>query len=279
MSIKALLVLLASVLWFMFSTYWYCCHIQHKDCSYCPQKVETKSAVVPVAPVEKSPITFQWSDQQAQTTDAFTDYKAGILKSQTTDNLLEIVGYYSPEEQNTSSFENIGLARANQTRELFAKDIPEERIRLRAEPRDANADMKTAHFESVAFNWIKQETKETEIIELSDKVIILFPFNSSIKEAAPDVDEFLDQLAIRLKQSKEKVSIIGHTDNVGEEGRNQKLGRNRARQIRAILWDKGVSRSQITIGSKGETVPVATNKTEEGRHQNRRVEVKVEGRR
>jgi len=264
----------------MFSTYWYCCHIQHKDCSYCPQKVETtKSAIVPVAPVERGPITFEWSDKKAQTTAAFTDYKADILKNKTTDNLLEIIGYYSAEETNNSSFENMGLARAHQTRELFAKDIPEERIRLRAELRDATTAMQSQHFESVAFNWIKQETKETEIIELSDKAIILFPFNSSVKEAAPSVDQFLDQLAARIKKSKEKVSIIGHTDNVGEEERNQKLGRNRARQIRTILLEKGVSRSQIVIGSKGETEPVATNETEEGRHQNRRVEVKVEGRR
>lgn len=280
MSIRALLVLLASILWFMFSTYWYCCKIQVNDCSFCPTAtapVTTKSDTPTITPSakEKGPITFLWSDEVPKTTETFEGFKSAILDKKTADNILEITGYYTSEEENTSTFENMGLARANQTRALLSEDIQEERIRIKGILWDEKDGMRKEQFESLAFNWINSEINKTEVVELSDKVIILFPFNSSTKDENPTVDDYLDKLAARINTSKEKVEIIGHTDNVGDAERNQKLGRNRARQIRSILWSKGVKKSQIIIGSEGETNPVASNDTEQGRHQNRRVEVKI----
>ena len=57
------------------------------------------------------------------------------------------------------------------------------------------------------------EKGETTIVEVENEITIYFPFNSSVKDKNAKVDEYLKKLAERLKQTNEKVSITGHTDN------------------------------------------------------------------
>ena len=68
---------------------------------------------------------------------------------------------------------------------------------------------------------------------------------------------------------------IGHTDNVGAKGYNQKLSENRAGAVKAYLVKKGVDASKLTSAGYGDTQPVADNKTAAGRQKNRRVEMKL----
>ncbi len=272
MSLRPLLVLLASLLWFVFCHYWYCCKVKHA-CYGCAPKVESSTTAYPEG---QAPLTFNWSDEKAVTTDAFADYKTNILAKNSNDNLLEIVGHYTKEETNTSSYENIGIARANKIRELFLADIPEERIRLSSKLVESTDDMRDNPFTSASFNWLTQEVEKSEVVEMSGKTLILFPYNSAQKKADPNVDQYLSQLAKKLATSGGKVSIIGHTDSQGSPESNLRLGRSRAQTIRSILLQKGVSSSQIRIESKGQSVPIATNDSEQGRHQNRRVEVILE---
>jgi len=75
----------------------------------------------------------------------------------------------------------------------------------------------------------------------------------------------------------EVVIAVGHTDSVGSNQYNQKLGARRAAAVKAYLVSKGVDANRVYTESKGETDPIATNKTAEGRSKNRRVEVEVVG--
>ncbi|MEO6253184.1 MAG: OmpA family protein [Ferruginibacter sp.] len=70
-----------------------------------------------------------------------------------------------------------------------------------------------------------------------------------------------------------KVSIEGHTDDVGEDGVNQTLSDDRAASVKAYLVSKGISESRLSSAGYGETKPVADNKTAAGRAKNRRVEM------
>ncbi|MCX8020558.1 MAG: OmpA family protein [Chitinophagaceae bacterium] len=72
-----------------------------------------------------------------------------------------------------------------------------------------------------------------------------------------------------------KLSIEGHTDNIGKDDYNQRLSENRAAAVRNYLISKGVSEDRITSQGFGETRPIATNNTPAGRQQNRRVELKL----
>lgn len=84
--------------------------------------------------------------------------------------------------------------------------------------------------------------------------------------------KFLDDIAEYMKANPEfSLSIVGHTDNVGETDYNQKLSENRAEAVKSYLIKKGVGEISITAEGKGESEPIADNNTAEGREKNRRV--------
>lgn len=74
-----------------------------------------------------------------------------------------------------------------------------------------------------------------------------------------------------------KVEIGGHTDNVGDDSSNQVLSDNRAKAVRDWLIENGIAADRLTHKGYGETEPIASNDTEEGRAQNRRTELKIIG--
>lgn len=103
-----------------------------------------------------------------------------------------------------------------------------------------------------------------------------FDFDKSVLK--PEGKAKLDDLAGKLKGiSLEVIIAVGHTDAVGADGYNQKLSVARSETVKAYLVSKGVEKNRIYTEGKGETSPVADNKTTEGRAKNRRVEVEVIG--
>ncbi len=74
-----------------------------------------------------------------------------------------------------------------------------------------------------------------------------------------------------------RVEIAGHTDSVGSDAYNQTLSQKRAESVREYLLSQGVSSSQLTARGYGESNPAASNDTDEGRAENRRVEMSVLG--
>jgi OOP family OmpA-OmpF porin len=86
----------------------------------------------------------------------------------------------------------------------------------------------------------------------------------------------LDEVAKIMAENPEtKLTIDGHTDNVGTDALNQKLSESRAASVKTYLVSKGVDESRLTSTGYGETQPVADNKTAAGRTKNRRVEMKL----
>ncbi|QQR72042.1 MAG: OmpA family protein [Holophagales bacterium] len=100
---------------------------------------------------------------------------------------------------------------------------------------------------------------------------IRFGFNKT--ELADAAKVALDELAAKLKGENKPVyvEIQGHTDSIGSDDYNYKLGESRAEAVRRYLSLKGMPLHRMSVISYGETSPVADNKTREGRDQNRRV--------
>jgi outer membrane protein OmpA-like peptidoglycan-associated protein len=71
------------------------------------------------------------------------------------------------------------------------------------------------------------------------------------------------------------VQVVGHTDSSGEAGYNQSLSVNRANAVVNVLAGAGVPRTRLQAIGRGEDQPVASNLTEEGKAQNRRVEIVI----
>lgn len=82
----------------------------------------------------------------------------------------------------------------------------------------------------------------------------------------------LDKVAELLMQKNFALKLAGHTDNVGSESANLKLSKDRAESVKAYLVSKGANASRIEATGYGETQPIASNKTNDGRQKNRRVE-------
>ena len=101
---------------------------------------------------------------------------------------------------------------------------------------------------------------------------ILFAVDSDVVNSSLRAD--LAVLANNLLDyPNSTVDIIGHTDSTGDAAHNQDLSNRRAQSVRFILIDNGVSGSRLRAFGRGETEPVASNLTAEGRQQNRRVEI------
>jgi OOP family OmpA-OmpF porin len=105
-----------------------------------------------------------------------------------------------------------------------------------------------------------------------------FAFDKSVLQPAGKAK--LDDLASKLQGTDIEVVIAtGHTDSTGSDAYNQKLSVRRAQAVKAYLVSKGLPADRVLADGKGEKQPVASNKTKEGRAQNRRVEVEVVGKR
>lgn len=104
-----------------------------------------------------------------------------------------------------------------------------------------------------------------------------FDFDSSAirRESRP----VLDQAATLLKQNPDVLVVVkGYTDAIGSEEYNQALSVQRAEAVYRYLVNQGVDPERLTVEGFGETHPIASNETEAGRAQNRRVELQpVEG--
>ena len=273
MNTKAFLVLVLSIGWIWFCQHWHCCWINQ----YCLVSTLETEVTASVDPTRNDPLNFNWSKSDPIITDLLLrPYLANIFNGMTNDNILEITGKYFKDEAVPEGFENMGMARASTIRSLIADRITGERVRLKSQQVKETDGVREYEFVSHSFNWIMPEVDKPEVVELTDKTIILFPFNSASNKMYPELDHYLSDLAIHLKSSNEVVHLTGHTDGIGKVIYNERLGMKRAKKISRILIKKGVKRAQIKTYSKGMLEPVATNNTDEGRTQNRRVVVQIE---
>ncbi len=122
----------------------------------------------------------------------------------------------------------------------------------------------------------KEEIKSTELItKVEENKFRLnnFIFKEGDATFLPESTEQIDALLKMLKEDpKMKIRLEGHTDNVGDPVKNKQLSLERAYNVREYLKSKGIAGERIQFKGYGDTKPIADNKTEEGRKQNRRVE-------
>ncbi|MDB5120878.1 MAG: OmpA family protein [Sphingobacteriales bacterium] len=113
-----------------------------------------------------------------------------------------------------------------------------------------NKTLPDANFENVQFNFDKSSLKRESLGEL-------------------------DQVAETLIENKQGISLGGHADATGEYVYNWHLSKRRADAVKKYLVSKGVDSTRISATEFGDTKPIASNETEEGRQKNRRVEMKL----
>jgi len=114
---------------------------------------------------------------------------------------------------------------------------------------------------------------KTSHIELSETV----QFETDSAVLLDRSKQLLDEVVAALNDHPEvrKVLVEGYTDSTQPKKANQKLSEQRVASVKAYLVSKGIEANRLKTKGFGETHPVASNKTEDGRAKNRRVEFKV----
>jgi outer membrane protein OmpA-like peptidoglycan-associated protein len=127
---------------------------------------------------------------------------------------------------------------------------------------------------------IKQNVPGATVIREGEGIIIKFDsgilFDAGKADIKPDAETNLKNLASSLQKNTEtNILIIGHTDNTGTQENNIDLSVHRAASVKDYLVNDGIEGSRMRIDGKAGTEPIADNSTEEGRTQNRRVEIVI----
>lgn len=184
---------------------------------------------------------------------------------------LRIIGIYNSAESNSSGFADLGLCRADAVRKAIGARLADDRIELGAQ----RAVGQSGNDTGFSTDLIRFDIVGEEEAPLATGTLIYFPFASTSQIRDPAVEAYLRQVAAAIGDSGQRIRLTGHTDDIGEEAANMRLGRQRAIVIRDYLVSIGVPASKIIVQSLGETQPVASNATERGRAQNRRTELQL----
>ncbi len=170
------------------------------------------------------------------------------------------VRYYEYTDKPYVKFLN-NMQAGIKVRLAFALEKPEKKVRPPKEPKQPKPKPEK----------VPPKIQKT-MMELSDALFAFDKFDLN-----EDARRMLDEVTEWLKDNPElNVEIGGHTDSRGSDAYNQKLSENRAKAVYDYFVSHGVSASRLSYKGYGESRPIATNETDEGRQRNRRVELQIQ---
>ena len=129
---------------------------------------------------------------------------------------------------------------------------------------------------------LRRQTAGTgvDVYRQGDELVLRMPSGITFPvdrfDIQPQFQSTLDQVAQTLASYDQTyIDVLGHTDSTGSDAYNQSLSERRAQSVSDYLSARGVARARIGLRGYGESQPIASNDTESGRSENRRVEIKV----
>ncbi|MBO0948248.1 PA14 domain-containing protein [Fibrella forsythiae] len=124
---------------------------------------------------------------------------------------------------------------------------------------------------------VSEPTRQLVTATTSLPVVKQIAFAQSDYQLLPSSYEALNELATTMRRDTTiRLTIAGHTDNIGDPRLNLTLSEHRAKVVRFYLVRQGIAEHRLTIVAFGGSYPLASNETEAGREQNRRVEFKFQ---
>jgi outer membrane protein OmpA-like peptidoglycan-associated protein len=139
---------------------------------------------------------------------------------------------------------------------------------------DRQAEELDQELENAEVERVSDPETGAEGIAITFDNAILFDFGRA--DLRPQVQSDLRELAGSLQSYPDHDAVVvGHTDNVGSDGFNQGLSERRANAVAGFLSANGVSMGRMRTVGMGESQPIASNETSEGRQLNRRVEIAI----
>ena len=127
---------------------------------------------------------------------------------------------------------------------------------------------------------IKQTVPGATVTRAGEGILVKFDsgilFDIDKTNLKPDAQNSLKQLSVSLQNNPQtNILVVGHTDSTGTAAHNMDLSIRRASAVKSFIDQQGVNGDRLTTQGKGETEPIESNSTPEGRAQNRRVEIVI----
>ncbi len=189
----------------------------------------------------------------------------------------------SDAEEPDTKKQELDAAEARRVRELAAAEAVRvkqqaaaEAVRVKQQAKaDADAKLAKAAAEADARLLAEQKGRDTVIVFEKGKSVVLRGINFEFNKSTLMNDSYI--ILVRafnamIANPKVQVVITGHTDNIGSPEFNQGLSLERSQTVRNWLVERGIASNRIRTVGRGQNEPVATNDTEDGRAQNRRME-------
>ncbi len=302
--IPVILLSVLSVVWLTGSSYFYVCKVKDNcnstDVTEGKENEKSKEFVIPATEIRdgdslnigyEGKLFFMRNTDSlvaASNDEAAWEELSDYLSKHPEKNLV-VTGHYLDSE---SGGAQLGLNRSASFVDFFSEKsgISDKRFKSAFEVDDGAllSEDSTKVYGALSFDFNIDKTKLEE--EASDKVDledlevdlmkarkVYFDFGSSIMKANPALHQFFTDLEFYLSEKEgSKISLTGHTDNLGSPDKNKVLSLERAKDVRRYLMDNNnFKRKHFILKAKGQAVPIASNDTETGRAKNRRVEIKL----
>ena len=283
--------------WMAGSAYWHVCKIK----LLCDAPLTSSTVISTTAPVI-SPLTIIDGTELNLTSSGnfgfaksgadanFSGVKSEIdslasFASVNPGKMITITGSYSSQETNSTSFPNLGIARAAAIKSyLTSKGLPDSIFVLNGQLNDSivfspdslhgGIDFTFAKKIAVTENDLANEQKYESIFKPLD---LYFPTASAEYIKTGENQKFLIEAKKFLAENKDKKLLLtGYTDSDDSAEWNLKLSKKRAEIVKAKFVSLGVPADRISTDGKGEADPKASNDTPEGKRANRRVTIVVQ---
>jgi outer membrane protein OmpA-like peptidoglycan-associated protein len=229
-----------------------------------------------------------------------SDKLDGIVRSAANTNIItneKNDGYYGftigfsvslgPDNDNPEDMKKLDAAEARRIKELAAAEAvrvkqqadAEAAAKLAKATTDADAKLAKETADAEARRLAEQKGADTVIVLMKGKTVVLRGVNFEFNKAT--LMAYSDRILLRaynamVANPNVSVVITGHTDNIGSQEFNQTLSLERAQTVRNWLVERGIASNRMRTTGRGFNEPVASNDTDEGRAQNRRIEFYVE---
>lgn len=185
---------------------------------------------------------------------------------------LSILDEFETEEEGVEEIDLTDLGEEETEEEAEEEEEPEfDPLNVSAINMEGLSDEDRDSLIALVDNWIESSTEPEEVTFTSSGTI---QFTKSSRKITSESGELLAKVAEQLKTNADKKAVlIGHTDESGDWSVNAKISKERAWEAYRYLRGLGIPRDQLIWFGKGSKDPVASNATEEGRSQNRRVDI------
>lgn len=198
---------------------------------------------------------------------------------------VTITGYATSDETNTTKFENLGLARANEVKNFFvSKGLASSQFDTKGEiinswKTSADTLLGPVEYKFETADPTAATTDEWSVLKEkinANPLVLHFNTNkSSLNLNEEDKQKVSDILKYLGAVKDASVLIVGHSDNVGNRDANIVLAEKRAEFSKNYLIKNGIEASRIATESKGPDEPIGDNSTTEGKASNRRTVITI----